>query len=155
MAKLRGARVIATVGSEAKAVLARKGGADEVLHYDEIEHVRGVDVVYDSVGQTTFLKSLDCLKPRGMMVSFGQSSGLVPAIEPLLLSAKGSLTSPGPPWSLRRQSPGTRVASLRRPQLDCRRQTPSPHPKQYPWPKPLKPTRTSKGANTSGKMLLP
>lgn len=91
MAKLRGAKVIATVGSEPKAALARQAGADEVLHYDELGKVRGVDVVYDSVGQATFLKSLDCLKPRGMMVSFGQSSGPVPAIEPLLLSAKGSL----------------------------------------------------------------
>lgn len=100
MAKMQGARVIATVGSAAKAELARKAGADEIVNYAEQDFVaevkrltggRGVDVVYDSVGVATFLKGLDCLRPRGMMVSFGQSSGPVAALEPLLLSQKGSL----------------------------------------------------------------
>lgn len=98
MAKLQGARVIGTAGSAEKAAIAREAGADEVILYREqdfaVETRRlsdGVDVVYDSVGASTFLKSIDCLRPRGMMVTFGNASGPVPAIEPLLLSQKGSL----------------------------------------------------------------
>jgi NADPH2:quinone reductase len=98
IATMLGARVIATAGSPAKAELAKSAGASDVILYDqqdflaEVKRIAGgVDVVYDSVGKATFLKGLDCLKPRGMMVSFGQSSGPVPAIEPLLLSQKGSL----------------------------------------------------------------
>jgi NADPH2:quinone reductase len=100
MAKLAGARVIGTVSTEEKAHLARAQGADEMILYtkkDFLEEVKritegkGVDVVYDSVGHTTFHKSLDCLRPRGMMVSFGQSSGPVGPIDPLILSQKGSL----------------------------------------------------------------
>jgi NADPH2:quinone reductase len=95
-----GATVIGTVGSEAKAELARAHGCQHTILYNEegfdertreITSGKGVDVVYDSVGQATFMKSLDCLRPLGMMVSFGQSSGLVPAFDPGLLSAKGSL----------------------------------------------------------------
>jgi NADPH2:quinone reductase len=100
MAKMRGARVIATTSSAAKAEVVRRTGADEIILYteqdfqSEVRHLtggRGVDVVYDSVGATTFEKSLNSLRPRGMMVSFGNASGPVPAIEPLLLSQKGSL----------------------------------------------------------------
>ena len=100
MAKMRGARVIGTVGSKAKAELARAAGADEIILYDEQEFDvevkrltagKGVDVVYDSVGASTFQKSLNSLRPRGMMVSFGNASGAVPAVEPLLLNQKGSL----------------------------------------------------------------
>lgn len=100
MAKLVGARVIGTAGTEAKAQLAREAGADETILYSTQDFVaetrrltdgKGVDVVYDSVGNTTLMKSLDCLRPRGMAVSFGQSSGAVPAFEPLLLTQKGSL----------------------------------------------------------------
>jgi NADPH2:quinone reductase len=100
MAKLVGARVIGTAGTEAKAQLAREAGADEMILYSTQDFVaetrrltdgKGVDVVYDSVGNTTLMKSLDCLRPRGMAVSFGQSSGAVPAFEPLLLTQKGSL----------------------------------------------------------------
>jgi NADPH2:quinone reductase len=100
MAKIAGARVIGTAGSAAKVEVARQAGADEVIDYTQQDFVAevkrltggaGVDVVYDSVGQTTFMKSLDCLHPRGMMVSFGNASGAVPAIEPLLLAQKGSL----------------------------------------------------------------
>jgi NADPH2:quinone reductase len=92
--------VIGTVSTEVKAQLARAQGADETILYtkqDFLEEVKritggnGVDVVYDSVGQTTFHKSLDCLRARGMMVSFGQSSGPVGPIDPLILSQKGSL----------------------------------------------------------------
>jgi NADPH2:quinone reductase len=100
IAVLMGARVIATAGSPAKAEIARSAGASEVILYDEQDwpaevkrHTggAGVDVVYDSVGQSTFMKSLDCLKTCGMMVSFGQSSGPVPPFDILTLSAKGSL----------------------------------------------------------------
>jgi NADPH2:quinone reductase len=95
-----GATVIGTVGSEKKAELARAHGCHHTILYNQedfaertrkITDGKGVDVVYDSVGQATFMKSLDCLRPMGMMVSFGQSSGLVPAFDPGLLSAKGSL----------------------------------------------------------------
>jgi NADPH2:quinone reductase len=100
MASMLGARVIATVGTEAKAQLAREAGASDAVLYGETDWVEdvkrltggeGVDVVYDSVGQATFTKGLDCLKMRGMMVHFGQSSGAVPPFDTRVLSAKGSL----------------------------------------------------------------
>jgi len=100
MAKLRGARVIGTVSTGAKAGLARAAGADDVILYTqqdfELEVKRltggaGVQVVYDSVGKTTFLKGLNCLARRGMMVLCGQSSGPVEPIDPQLLHRKGSL----------------------------------------------------------------
>ncbi len=100
MAKSAGAWVIGTVSTEAKAAIAREAGCDEVILYTtqdfEAETKRltggkGVDVVYDSVGQTTYLKSFNCLRPRGLLVMFGQSSGAVPPIDPLVLSSKGSL----------------------------------------------------------------
>ncbi len=98
LAKLRGARVIATASTEAKLKLAQKAGADEAFLYDgfeagvkEITGGKGVDAVYDSVGKDTFDRSLNCLRPRGYMVLFGQSSGAVPPLEPQILNAKGSL----------------------------------------------------------------
>ncbi len=99
-AKYRGATVIGTVGTKDKAELAKAHGCDYAILYREedfparvkqITGGEGVDVVYDSVGQATFMKSLDCLKPMGMMVSFGQSSGFVPPFDLSILSAKGSL----------------------------------------------------------------
>ncbi len=95
-----GARVIGTVSTEDKATLARQAGAHEVILYsktDFLTEVRrltggtGVQVVYDSVGRTTFLRSLDCLARRGMLVLLGQSSGPVEPFDPQLLNAKGSL----------------------------------------------------------------
>jgi NADPH2:quinone reductase len=95
-----GATVIGTVGSLEKAKLASKNGCDHPVLYQEEDFVtrvreltgnEGVDVVYDSVGQATFLPSLDCLRPMGMMVSFGQASGSVPDINPAILGQKGSL----------------------------------------------------------------
>jgi NADPH2:quinone reductase len=95
-----GATVIGTVGSPEKAALARERGCQHPILYKEEDFVsrvkeitggRGVDVVYDSVGQSTFMGSLDCLRPMGMMVSFGQSSGSVPPLDLSVLSAKGSL----------------------------------------------------------------
>jgi NADPH2:quinone reductase len=100
MAKQRGARVLGTVSTAEKAALAREAGADEVILYtneDFVEAVkrltggRGVDVVYDGVGKATAEKGLDCLAPRGMMVFFGNASGPVAPIDPLVLSQKGSL----------------------------------------------------------------
>ncbi len=100
MAKQRGARVIGTVGTEEKARLAREAGADEVVLYDREDFLaaakaatggRGVEVVYDGVGKATAAKSLDCLAPLGMMVFFGNASGPVDPIDPLVLTRKGSL----------------------------------------------------------------
>lgn len=106
IAKIIGAGVIGTVSTDEKAALAANAGADHIVRYTrddfELEVKRitggtGVDVVYDSVGKTTFEKSLNCLKRRGMMVLFGQSSGPVPPMEPGMLNTKGSLylTRPG------------------------------------------------------------
>jgi NADPH2:quinone reductase len=95
-----GARVIATVSTEEKAKLARAAGAHEVILYTHADFEaetkrltdgKGVNVVYDSVGKTTFEKGLNVLRPRGMMVLFGGSSGAVPPFDPVLLSQKGSL----------------------------------------------------------------
>jgi NADPH2:quinone reductase len=100
MAKMAGARVIGTVSTESKASLATQAGADDIIFYTrqdfeaEVKQLtagRGVDVVYDSVGHTTFLKGLNCLRPRGMMALFGASSGPVEPFDPGLLAAKGSL----------------------------------------------------------------
>ena len=100
MAKKAGARVIGTVSPEAKEALARGAGADEVSRYTEADFEaetmrltdgKGVDVVYDSVGKSTFDQGLNVLRPRGNMVLFGQSSGPVPPFDPGLLNAKGSL----------------------------------------------------------------
>ena len=99
-AKALGATVIGTVGSDAKAAIARAHGCDHVINYsteDTVKRVReltggkGVPVVYDGVGKDTLMISLDCLSPRGLLVSFGNASGAVPPLDLLLLSAKGSL----------------------------------------------------------------
>ena len=98
-AKALGATVIGTVGSDAKAAVARAHGCDHVINYsteDTVKRLReltggkGVPVVYDGVGKDTLMISLDCLQPRGLMVSFGNASGAVPPLDVLLLSAKGS-----------------------------------------------------------------
>jgi len=100
LAKRCGARAIGTVSTEEKARLARDAGADDVLLYTRVDFAaearrltasRGVDVVYDSVGRTTFDGSLNALRPRGYMVLYGQSSGPVPPLDLQVLSAKGSL----------------------------------------------------------------
>jgi NADPH2:quinone reductase len=100
LARKLGARVIGTVSTEDKAKLAREAGAQEVILYTQQDFVAetkrltggaGVQVVYDSVGKTTFEKGLDCLARRGMMVLFGQSSGPVERLDPQVLNQKGSL----------------------------------------------------------------
>lgn len=99
-AKSLGVRVIGTVGSDEKGELARANGADEIINIREenfVERVKqftdgkGVDVVYDSIGKDTFEASLDCLRPRGLMVSYGNSSGPVAVPSLGILAAKGSL----------------------------------------------------------------
>ena len=100
IAKRRGARVLATVGSDDKAALAKEAGADAVCVYTREDFAtaaraftggRGVDVVYDGVGRETFEGSLASLRPRGLLASFGNASGPVPPVAPLLLSQRGSL----------------------------------------------------------------
>jgi NADPH:quinone reductase len=105
MAHNIGARVIATVSTEEKAALARAAGADDVILYTQVDFEaetkrllggekaggKGVDVVFDSVGKTTFDKGLNLLRPRGMMALFGGSSGAVAPLDPLVLTQKGSL----------------------------------------------------------------
>jgi len=108
-AKGLGARVIGTVGSDEKIALAKANGCDEVINYNtedfakrvrELTDGQGVDVVYDGVGKATFEKSLDCLKPRGLMVSFGNASGPVSVPDLGILARKGSLyiTRPTSGW---------------------------------------------------------
>jgi NADPH:quinone reductase len=100
MAKMLGAVVYGTVGTDTKAAIAKESGVDETIVYTredfaaEIKRLtggKGVDVIYDSVGATTFLKGLDILRPRGMMALFGQSSGVVSPLDPNILNPKGSL----------------------------------------------------------------
>src|SRR5271157_5716891 len=115
MAHHLGARVIATVSTDEKAKLARQAGADEVILYTQADFEaetkrvtagKGVDVVYDSVGKTTFDKGLNLLRPRGMMVLFGGSSGAVAPVDPLVLTQKGSIF-------LTRPSLGNYIATAR------------------------------------------
>jgi NADPH2:quinone reductase len=100
MARQIGARILATVSTEEKAKLARDAGADEIIFYTKTDFEaetkrltdgKGVHVIYDSVGKTTFEKGLNLLRPRGMMVLFGGSSGAVPPFDPIVLTQKGSL----------------------------------------------------------------
>ncbi|HUA14065.1 MAG TPA: quinone oxidoreductase [Verrucomicrobiae bacterium] len=100
MAHNIGARVMATVSTEEKAKLARGAGADDIILYTQQDFEaetkrltggKGVDVVYDSVGKTTFEKGLNVLRPRGMMVLYGGSSGAAPVFDPIVLTQKGSL----------------------------------------------------------------
>src|SRR5207244_1868490 len=100
IAKMRGARVIGTVSTDEKAKLAREAGADEVILYTrqdfeaEVKRLtdgKGLQVVYDSVGKTTFDKSLNCLAPRGLLALYGQSSGPIGPLDVAVLGAKGSL----------------------------------------------------------------
>jgi NADPH2:quinone reductase len=98
--KLLGATVIGTVGSEEKAALAKSYGCDHTILYTkedfvartkELTNGKGVNVVYDSIGKDTFMQSLDCIKPRGMMVTYGNASGPVPPVDVGILGVKGSL----------------------------------------------------------------
>jgi NADPH2:quinone reductase len=104
IAKMRGARVLTTVSTDQKARIAKDAGADEIINYKEQDFEaevmrltggKGVNVVYDSVGQTTFDKSLNCVTRRGLLALFGQSSGVVPPVDPARLAKNGTyLTRP-------------------------------------------------------------
>jgi NADPH2:quinone reductase len=99
LAKRTGARVLTTVSTQEKAELARAAGADDIVNYVEVDFAEevlrrvpgGVDVVYDSVGKDTFDRSLRCLRPRGHLVLYGQSSGMVEPVDPRRLASGGSL----------------------------------------------------------------
>jgi NADPH2:quinone reductase len=164
MAHNLGVRVIATVSTEEKAKLARAAGADEVILYTqadfEVETKRltggkGVDVVYDSVGKTTFDKGLNLLRPRGMMVLYGGSSGAVAPLDPLVLTQKGSifLTRPSlgnyiaTPAELQARA-GAVFGMIRDGKLKLR----SEH--FYPLAEAQQAHRDLEGRNTTGKLLL-
>ena len=164
MAHNIGARVIATVSTEEKAQLARAAGADEVILYMQADFEaetkrltggKGVDVVYDSVGKTTFDKSLNVLRPRGMMVLFGGSSGAVPAMDPLLLLQKGSIYLTRPTLgnytsttSELRQRAGAVFGMIRDGKLKLRIEH------VYPLAEVEQAHRDLEGRKTTGKILL-
>ncbi len=164
MAKLRGAHVIGTTSTAEKAALAREAGAGEVILYNQQDFAaetrrltggRGVDVVYDSVGAATFVKSLDSLRPRGMMVSFGNASGAVPAIEPLLLGNKGSLFLTRPSlaqYTLTREELEWRAGDVLK-WLGSGRVKVRIH-RSYPLAEAAQAHRDLEGRATSGKLLL-
>ncbi|HKG91072.1 MAG TPA: quinone oxidoreductase, partial [Gemmatimonadaceae bacterium] len=160
----RGARVIGTVSTEEKAALAREAGASDVILYtrqDFVAEVKrltggaGVQVVYDSVGRTTFDKSLDCLARRGLLALFGQSSGPVPPLDPQLLNQKGSLylTRPNlahyavPPAELRERA-GELLAWIARGELSLRIDA------ELPLAEAVEAHRRLESRETTGKLLL-
>lgn len=164
IAKQRGARVFATVSTDAKAELARGAGADAVCVYSRENFSeaaraftggRGVDVVYDGVGKDTFEGSLSSLRPRGMMVSFGNASGAVPPFSPLILSQKGSLFFTRPtlghytatPAELRARS-GDLFAWIAKGELKVRIGA------TYPLTAAADAHRALEGRGTTGKVLL-
>ncbi len=164
MAKALGARVFGTVSNQEKAAIARKNGVDEVILYTECEFDvevrrltdgRGVDVVYDSVGKTTFEKSLNSLRPRGVIVLFGQSSGPVAPFDPGILNGKGSLYLTRPSlghYLLNREELLWRAGDV----LD---QVASGHlklriDKTYPLADAAAAHRDLEGRKTAGKLLL-
>jgi NADPH2:quinone reductase len=164
IAKLRGARVIGTVSTEEKARLARQAGADEVILYTqqdfeaEVARLTGgqkLQVVYDSVGKTTFDKGFNCLALRGMMVLYGQSSGPIGPFDPQVLNAKGSVFLTRPSlfhYTATReemlQRAGELAAWIRDGKLKLR----------VEWEFPLKDAaeahRALEGRKTTGKVLL-
>jgi NADPH2:quinone reductase len=164
IAKHLGATVIGTVSTEAKAALAKETGADHAILYTQTDFAaevkkltegRGVHVVYDSVGQSTFAKSLDCLRPRGYMALFGQSSGPVPPFDPAILVAKGSLFLTRPSlihYALNRAELLQRAADLftwaASGKLKLRIE------KTFPMSEAAEAQRQLEGRKTTGKVLL-
>jgi NADPH2:quinone reductase len=164
MAHNIGVRVIATVSTDEKAKLAREAGADEVILYTqsdfEVETKKltggnGVDVVYDSVGKTTFEKGLNVLRPRGMMVLFGGSSGAVLPFDPIVLSQKGSLYLTRPSLTnyiatrdelLRRSSAVFGIIAAGKLKLRIQH--------KYPLNEAQRAHRELEGRKTTGKLLL-
>ncbi|HZF11484.1 MAG TPA: quinone oxidoreductase [Thermoanaerobaculia bacterium] len=162
--KLKGVRVLGTTSSEEKAALARAAGADEVILYTEkdfeaevkrLTDGKGVQVVYDGVGKTTFEKSLNCLAMRGMMVLFGQSSGPVPPMDPSILNGKGSLYLTRPSlfhYIANREELEKRAGDvlgwIRDGKLQFRTEF------EYPLEKAADAQRALEGRKTTGKVLL-
>lgn len=162
VAKMLGATVIGTVSTDAKEQLAREAGADHVLRYDgfsarvkELTGGKGVDVVYDSVGKDTFDGSLDSLKPRGMMVTFGNASGPVPPVAPLALTQRGSLFLTRPKladYTLTREELLLRAGDVMRWKLDHRIQV---HISQrYSLADSPRAHQDLAGRKTSGKLII-
>jgi NADPH2:quinone reductase len=156
--------VIATVSTEAKAAQAREAGADDVILYSKndfetetkrLTQGRGVDVVYDSVGLATFDKGLNVLRPRGMMVLYGASSGMVPPIDPMKLNEKGALflTRPRLMWHVAsraelEQRAGDVLGMIAAGKLKIRIS------KTYPLEAVQQAHRDLESRNTTGKLLL-
>jgi NADPH:quinone reductase len=164
MAHNLGARIIATVSTEEKAKLARAAGADEIILYTQSDFEaetkrltggKGVDVIYDSVGKTTFDKGLNLLRPRGMMVLFGGSSGAVSPIDPLVLTQKGSIFLTRPmlghyiitPQELQQRA-GAVFGMIREGKLKLRIEH------VYPLAEAQRAHRDLEGRKTTGKLLL-
>ena len=164
IAKICGARVIGTTGTAQKAERAKAAGADEVILYNEADFAaeakrltggKGVDVVYDSVGASTFEKSLDSLRPRGLMVSYGNASGAVPPVAPLVLNQKGSLFLTRP--TLAHYCADRAELELRAGEVlgwiaDGRLNLTLEH--SYPLAEAAKAHRDLEGRRTTGKLLL-
>jgi NADPH2:quinone reductase len=162
VAKMLGATVIGTVSTDLKEKLARDAGADHVLRYDgfsakvkELTSGKGVDVVYDSVGKDTFDGSLDSLKPRGMMVTFGNASGPVPPVAPLALTQRGSLFLTRPKladYTLTREELLLRAGDVMRWKLDGRINV---HiDRRYPLADAASAHRDLASRKTSGKLII-
>src|SRR5262245_32595102 len=164
IAKMRGARVLGTVSTPEKAALAREAGAELTIDYTKQDFAagarqatggRGVDVVYDSVGKTTWEKSIDSLVPRGMLVLFGNSSGPVPPLDPLILSQKGSLFLTRPTlghYTASRQDLLARAGEVLGWVRDGRLRLRIAH--EYPLREAAEAHRALEGRKTSGKILL-
>jgi NADPH2:quinone reductase len=164
IAKKIGATVIATAGNPEKLELARGAGADHGIDYtkqdfeQEVKRItggRGADVVYDGVGAATFLKGLDSLRPRGMMVSFGNASGPVPPIQPLILSQKGSLFLTRPTlmnYATTRDEVESRAADLFRWLEDGSLKLRVAH--RYPLADAAQAQRDLEARKTTGKLVL-
>jgi NADPH2:quinone reductase len=164
LAKAKGATVITTVSTDAKAALSRGAGADHTIKYTEVDFAaearritggKGVDVVYDSVGKTTFEGSLDSLRPRGYLVFFGNSSGSVPPIDPQTLNAKGALFLTRPSLVHYTQTPdeiawrsGDLFAAVREGRLKVRVE------REYPLADAARAHEDLEGRKTTGKLLL-
>jgi len=164
VATLLGARAIGTAGTAAKAELAREAGASDTILYDQQDWVAevkrltagaGVDVIYDSVGQATFLKGFDCLKPRGMMVHFGVSSGQIDPFDTRTLTGKGSIFLARPTLATHIADPAElawRSADIFRwiaeGKLKLRID------REYPLPEASQAHRAMESRQTTGKLLL-
>jgi NADPH:quinone reductase len=164
MAHNIGARVIGTVSNDEKAKLAREAGADEVILYTQVDFEsetkrltqgKGVDVVYDSVGKSTFEKGLNVLRPRGMMALFGGSSGAVPPFDPIALSQKGSLFLTRPTlfhYIATRSELESRASAVFRMIADKKLKLRIEH--IYPLQEAQQAHRDLEGRKTAGKLLL-